>query len=711
MSVPAEPGVRARALQAAEAEIRAGQPQQALARLAALDAADPEVVFLVARAEEALGRHHEALGRLLALRARLPASTAALEIQLGSVHMRLGDAPAAVEAMARAVALAPEHSAAHKNLATALAAAGRNAEAREALRRAVAAIPHDATLWIRLATFETRMGDSAAMLQCLEKAAAAMPSSAAAWRDIGQAYAAVWRWPDADRALTLAAALEPGAPETESLAALAKQELGDMQGALQALQRAQARAPDDLRVVLAERLLLPQVYEDEADLARWRARYSQGLAQTNAEIERWMPRAADVFRLNRHNFLLAYQGEDDTALQRGYSSFLAALAGRARPEWRAPRARRFDGGRKLRVGFASTVFRDSTAGRYFERWITRLDPARFERFVYHLGPVSDAFTQRIAAASEHFVAAHESSSEVAARIAADDLDVLVHPEVGMAAITYTLAALRLAPVQCAGWGHPVTTGSDAIDYYFTCAAMEPPDGASHYVERLVGLPGIGVDYSMPAPVAPATRAQLGLPEDRRLYLCAQSLFKVHPEMDGLLADIVAADESALLVFFQAGARKVTDTLAARVQRALAQRGIAPRGQIRFLPRMESSQFRRAVALADVVLDTPRWSGGNTSIDAFAVGAPVVTLPGRFMRGRQSAGMLTLMGLPELVAGSHADYVRIAVEVARDRDRNAALRRAILERREVLFDRPEPVAALGEALLRMAAGEEPGTGPI
>ena len=701
MSVPAETPARARELQAAEAEIRAGRPQEALTRLAALDPADPEVVFMVARAEEGLGRHAAALERLLGLKARLARSTAALEIQIGSVQVRMGELQAAAESMARAVALQPELAAAHKNLAATLMASGRNEEARDALRRAVAAVPHDTTLWIRLAMLETRLGDSGAALQCLEKAAATMPSSAAVWRDIGQAHAALWRWAEADRALALASALDPGAPETESLAAIAKQELGDMPGAAAALQRALSRAPDDLRVVLAERLMLPQVYQDHDDLARWRERYAQGLARTNAEVDRWLPRAADVFSLNRHNFLLAYQGEDDCALQRGYSSFLATLAGRARPDLREPRPIRFDGGRRLRVGFASTVFRDCTAGRYFERWITRLDPARFERFVYHLGPLTDGFTQRIAAASEHFTALHDA--EIAPRIQADGLDVLVHPEVGMASVTYLLAALRLAPVQCAAWGHPVTTGSDAIDYYFTCAEMEPPDAAGHYVERLVPLPGIGVDYSMPAPVKPATRADFGLPDDRRLYMCPQSLFKVHPDMDAILGDIVASDDAAVLVFFQAGARLVTDTLSARVQRAMAARGVTPRGQIRFLPRMDSAQFRRAVGLADVVLDTPRWSGGNTSIDAFAVGAPVVTLAGRFMRGRQTAGMLKLMGLPELIAATPADYVRIATEVARDRDRNTRLRRAIMERREVLFDRPEPITALAEALLRLGAG--------
>jgi CRISPR-associated protein Csy1 len=273
----------------------------------------------------------------------------------------------------------------------------------------------------------------------------------------------------------------------------------------------------------------------------------------------------------------------------------------------------------------------------------------------------------------------------------------------MHALTYEIAALRLAPVQCVGWGHPVTTGSDVVDAYFTSEPMEPPDADSHYVERLVRLPGIGVSYSMPEPLPPAPRAQLGLPEGRRIYMCAQSLFKVHPEMDDLLAGVIAHDPEGVLVFFQAMGRFATESLAGRLQRAFARRGIGPRGQLKFLPRMESGQFRRALAAADVVLDTVRWSGGNTSIDAFAAGTPVVTLPGRFMRGRQTAGMLALMGLPELIAASAGDYVRLAVEVARDRDRNVLLRRAIVERRGVLFDQPAPLAAFSEALLRLGAG--------
>jgi protein O-GlcNAc transferase len=700
-SVSASQSESERAL--AEADARAGNADRALARLAPLDrAGDAEATFLMARIEESLGRFAAARDRLLQLRARIGTSTAPLELQLASACQRLGDAPAAIAALEAALALKPDSGAAYKNLVAILAAQGRMDDVRAALARAVAALPADGSLWVRYATVHSHFGDAHAALSCLEKAVASMPPDAPTWRDIGYSYAEHWRYEEADRALALAAAIDPGDPDTEGHRAFVKQELGDTAGAAAALQAAAARDPDDVRVAVNLRLMLPQVYDDAADVARWRARFTEGMASLERDMGRWLPRAARVFNVNHNNFLLAYQGEDDTGLQRRYSAFLAQLLAAARPQWRAGRARTFDGSRKLRVGFAGSIFRECTAGRYFERWITGLDPRRFERFVYHTAPLADEFTQRIARAVEHFQTLRLPAADTAARIYDDALDVIVYPEVGMNNVTYVLAALKLAPVQCAGWGHPVTTGSDAIDAYFTAQVMEPPDGASHYTERLVGLPGIGVDYSMPQPGPALTRAQLGLPEDCHAYYCVQSLFKIHPEMDGLFADVVAADPRAVLVFFVSTGKRVTEKLVERFQRAFAARGVTPRRQLKFLPRMETPHFRGALAAADVVLDTVRWSGGNTSIDAFAAGVPVVTLPGRFMRGRQTAGMLELMQMPGLVAANAADYVRLAVDIASDRDRGGQLRKTIAERRSVLFDRPEAVQAFGDALLAIAA---------
>ena len=70
----------------------------------------------------------------------------------------------------------------------------------------------------------------------------------------------------------------------------------------------------------------------------------------------------------------------------------------------------------------------------------------------------------------------------------------------------------------------------------------------------------------------------------------------------------------------------------------------------------------SICVCDAMLDTLHWSGGNTSLDALACGLPIVTLPGPFMRGRQSAGMLSLLGVPELIARDRADYVAIATRL-------------------------------------------------
>ncbi|HUP96498.1 MAG TPA: tetratricopeptide repeat protein [Usitatibacter sp.] len=614
---------------------------------------------------------------------------------------RRGDVEGAIVELRQAVAIDARTTAAHKNLAALLWQAGRFAEARAALADAVTAVPGDANLLARLARAHADLGDAAAALSTLELARAAGPRDATTWGLLGGVLAEYGRWEESEGMMEHAFRLAPGDGELVVRLAHAKQETGDDAQALAVLAHGVSSNPASLNVAIDHELYLPQIYADMSDAARWRERYVAGLRRLQAAGDRWLQAPRQVFALNHHNFLLAYQGEDDLPLQRAYSRMLARLSGAARPDLRERRPATFDGGRRLRVGFASSFFRDCTAGRYFERWVTGLDPARFERFVYHTAPLTDDFTKRIAASVEHFAALRVGDENTADRIAADNLDVLVQPEVGMTPQSYVLAGLRLAPVQMAGWGHPVTTGSDEVDYYITCAAMEPAEAFAHYAERLVALPGLGVDYAMPREPSAAPRSALGLPEGKRLYVCPQSLFKVHPEMDALFARILGEDPDALLLLFQSPSRRVTERLAARLQRSLAAHGVPPRGQVKFLPRLSAENFRRALAAADVVLDTVRWSGGNTSLDALAAGTPIVTLPGRFMRARQTSAMLQMAGVGELIAGGVEDYVRIAVESARDRDKNAELRQRIRAGREALFERREPIVALEAALLQAA----------
>ncbi len=120
--------------------------------------------------------------------------------------------------------------------------------------------------------------------------------------------------------------------------------------------------------------------------------------------------------------------------------------------------------------------------------------------------------------------------------------------------------------------------------------------------------------------------------------------------------------------FQSRFEPITQPFIDRLSRRFAERGLPTAGRIKLLPNVSHADYLRVNLACDVMLDSLYWSGGNTSLDAIACGLPVVTRPGEFMRGRQSAGMLSLMGLEELVvrhgrglrraraaAGPDADY--------------------------------------------------------
>ncbi len=549
-----------------------------------------------------------------------------------------------------------------------------------------------------------KSGNIGAAIEIVEARVKSHPGDIAAWRNFVRWLTESWQFTRADAALGQALAVFGDDAVLLTLQIFVKQELGQSDLARTVAANAALLYPDRLSFQFDSRLLLPMVYADKADLNARREQYTTGLDELETMLPVMHQDPARIYTLERSNFLLAYQGEDDLPLQRRYANIVGSMIAAADPTLRAcPRrsrpflsGRAADGG-KLRIGVVGKWFFSCTAGNYFERWITRLDAARFERFVYYTGHISDDVTARIGAAAEHFTLLQSGTRSNAQRIRADELDILIYPEVGMSTGSYLLASCRLAPLQCAAWGHPVTTGNCAIDVYFSCAEMEPADHPSHYTERVLLLDGIGVDFAMPTAPAIGERTDFGLPASGRLYFCPQSIFKIHPDMDTALAQILEGDSNAVLVFFQADSRAVTMAFADRLTRTLAVRAINAKGQIKFLPRLSASAFRSVLRLADVVLDPFHWSGGGTSLDAFAGDVPVVTLPGRFMRGRQTAAMLRMMAADVLIASDVEGYVRTAIEVASNKTLNKDLRALINANKRALFDRDDLNAQFADVL--------------
>ena len=624
-------------------------------------------------------------------------------VALGAVRMDREDSPGAEAAFRSAVAVDPGHPRAWHNLGVALQAQGLDDDAAQAFERAIALAPAYALAHLNLATV-LNARDTAKALAHAQAATRADARLIDAWLLAGDIHRRRFHFDEALAAFEAAAMRSPG----DIRAVIARSELlaeiGEIDAARSAFTVASERFPASLKAAVGSRLLLPRVYESEEALEQSRASYAQGVEALHADAGRFgaMRPEAAIADARWVNFYLAYQGRDDRALQERYAALVRRVL--------EPQLPRFFEGRRgkaardrIRVGFLSHFFFNCVVGRYFASWITHLDRSRFEPYVYYTNEWVADDTRTIAAASSAFRhLAGRPQLAIAEQVIADQLDILVYPELGMHPETFALAALLLAPVQCAGWGHPVTTGQPEIDWFISCEAMEPEGAQAHYRERLALLPGLGTRYAMPRADEAGSRADFGIPADATAYFVPQSIFKIHPENDALLAEVLARDANGIAVMFPARQERFTKTFTERLGKCLARHGVDVRERVRWLKFAPHGAYLRVNQLCDVMLDTLHWSGGNTSLDALASGLAVVTLPGSLMRGRQSAAMLGALGLDELIATDAGSYVDIAVRLGSDAGLRRDIARRIAENRASLFERDEPVRALEEFFARAVA---------
>jgi predicted O-linked N-acetylglucosamine transferase (SPINDLY family) len=288
------------------------------------------------------------------------------------------------------------------------------------------------------------------------------------------------------------------------------------------------------------------------------------------------------------------------------------------------------------------------------------------------------------------------------QIAALELDILFYQDIGMEPTSYLLAFSRLARVQCVSFGHPNTTGIPNMDYFVSNDLYEPPDGAYHYSESLFllkDLPTLAYYYRPAPPPERIDRQSFGLDDADHVYLCPQMLFKLHPEFDDILAGILRRDARGIVALIRGQYPDYHEQLEARFERSLPD--VAHR--IVLLDRMDFPRFLALLSIADVCLDTPHFNGMNSSLEAFSVGTPIVTLPGGFQRGRHTQAMYRKMGILDLIAADAAHYVSIAVRLGCDKAFADAVRARILAANGVLYENRQVVTEF-ERFFVQAAGQ-------
>jgi len=338
-------------------------------------------------------------------------------------------------------------------------------------------------------------------------------------------------------------------------------------------------------------------------------------------------------------------------------------------------------GGRVKVGFVTKFMDNHPAGRAWGGILVNLPRDKLEITAVCLNKdpeEADKQYQYIKQGVERYLDLRNHDwFEMREAIAAEQFDVLIYLEVGMDALTYFLAHTRLAPVQCVTWGHSMSSGIPALDYFITLD-NELPEAHTHYTETPLFFKSSSVFFLPPREVsATPTRAEFGLSPEAHIYLCPQSMHKMHPDFDHMMAAVLKRDPLGVVVLIdKPGHKHLTPILRERLHRTIPEMA----SRIIILPTAPDHgrfnmrrHFLELIQSADVMIDSYPIGGGTTSIEAFATNIPIVTLPGKTLPGRFTEFMLRYMDIPELVAKSVDEYVEIAFKVASDSAWQAELR--------------------------------------
>lgn len=633
----------------------------------------------------------------------LPCYQKALQLQPGNavIHNDLGIALAQLgrrdEAVARfreAIRLVPDYARALNNLGIVLVQQGQFDEAVAAYQRALQLQPEFAEAYNNLgnAYRDLRRFDEA--VAALQQALRLRPNYPRALNNLGNAYLDRKQFEEATASFRQALQLSPNFPEAHNNLGTALRKQGEFDAALACYREALRQRPDfaeaqsNLGTVLREQGQLDAAAACYQEALRLRpdfaeaynnlgdVRKDQGLldeAVACARKARNLKPAEQAYHTSLLGTLLYHPGYDAPAILVEHRRWDME---HAQPLTPATSAYGNDPSpeRRLRIGYVSPDFRDHVVGRNVWPLLRNHDRDQFEVTLYANQTRADVMTERFQQCAQHWCnIAGWPDDQVVDRIRQDGIDILVDLALHTADNRLLVFARKPAPVQVTFAGYPGTTGLSAIDYRLTDPYLDPPgEHDAWYVEASYRLPHSFWCFD-PQNEEPAVAP---LPAPAKGYVtfgCLNNFCKINDGVLELWARVLhAVTGSRLLLLTRPGSHRQ------RTLDSLARQGITSE-RVEFLTPRPRPEYLAMYHQVDIGLDAFPYNGHTSSLDAYWMGVPVLTLVGKTVVGRAGLSQLTNLGLQALAAATPEEFVCIAAELAGDSPRLEALRDGLRER--------------------------------
>jgi len=298
-------------------------------------------------------------------------------------------------------------------------------------------------------------------------------------------------------------------------------------------------------------------------------------------------------------------------------------------------------------------------------------------------PVPDDLTGQLRAHADHWHSLVGLTDPQAAELIRQHrIDILVDLALHTAHNRLLVFARKPAPVQVTYLAYAGSSGLHTMDYRLSDPFLDPPEvDESVYTEQTYRLAQSYWCYqpmeTPPVALVPALKA------GHLTFGCLNNFCKVsEPTLQTWARLLQAVPAAQLLLHAAEGNHRQ------RTAGVLQRLGIDPQ-RLHFVSRVPLSEYQELYGQIDIALDPFPYGGRTTTCDALWMGVPVVSLAGKTAVGRGGLSILSNIGLPELVANSEEEYVRIALELANDLPRLDHLRLTLRRRMEAspLMDAP------------------------
>jgi protein O-GlcNAc transferase len=329
--------------------------------------------------------------------------------------------------------------------------------------------------------------------------------------------------------------------------------------------------------------------------------------------------------------------------------------------------------KKITIAYFSHDFRRHPTAYTKVGLFENHDRSRYQVLGYCNGPDDNSsIRKRVVAAFDTFRDVRGwPPAEVAKKIHADKVDILVDLKGHTLNAPTETFALRPAPIQVNYKGYPGTMGADFIDYIVADKFVVPEADRASCAEKVVYLPETYWvdDRNRAMPAKPRSRQELGLPETGTVFCCFNNSYKLSPELFSVWMEILASVPDSVLWAQNSNPRC---SLADNLRHEALNRGIAPE-RICFAPRLPLDEYLALFLVADLFLDARPYNAHTTASDALWCGLPVLTCPGNTFSARVAGSMLRTIGLPEMIADNLVDYRDKAIHLAGNRDELARIK--------------------------------------